>query len=125
MREVIAQKHFAAKYDDAASLRAQVAERVSTAIKEPLLEKKVRDRVRLLKKNWRAGELRSALGSGIEETLDAVNEQSHYETLAGLVGQYGLLEDAFKYDKAGRINKKKEDEAKATRCASDIVEEAL
>ncbi|KAG6943720.1 hypothetical protein JG687_00018275, partial [Phytophthora cactorum] len=62
-----------------------VADRVSAAIKEQLLEKQVRDHVRLLKKNWRAGELRSALGIGIAESLDAVNEQSHYETLVGLV----------------------------------------
>ncbi|ETP15684.1 hypothetical protein F441_09608 [Phytophthora nicotianae CJ01A1] len=125
MREAIAQKPFAAKYGEAARAWASVAEHVSSAIKERVLEKQVRDRVRLLKKNWHAGELRSSLGSGIEETLEAVNEQSHYETLAGLVGQYIQLENAAKDDKMDRINKKKADEASATRCASEIVNEAL
>ncbi|KAI9982114.1 hypothetical protein PInf_008005 [Phytophthora infestans] len=125
MREVIAQKPCAAKYGEAARVSASVAEHVSSAIKERVLEKQVRDRVRLLKKNWRAGELRSSLGSGIEETLEAVNEQSHYETLAGLVMQYVQLEDAANDDKKDRINKKKADEASATRCASEIVNEAL
>ncbi|ETO78709.1 hypothetical protein F444_06429 [Phytophthora nicotianae P1976] len=125
MREAIAQKPFAAKYGEAARAWASVAEHVSSAIKERVLEKQVRDRVRLLKKNWHAGELRSSLGSGIEETLEAVNEQSHYETLAGLVGQYIQLENAAKDDKMDHINKKKADEASATRCASEIVNEAL
>ncbi|KUF92409.1 Adagio protein 2 [Phytophthora nicotianae] len=125
MREAIAQKPVAAKYGEAARAWASVAEHVSSAIKDRVLEKQVRDRVRLLKKNWHAGELRSSLGSGIEETLEAVNEQSHYETLAGLVGQYTQLENAAKDDKMDRINKKKADEASATRCASEIVNEAL
>ncbi|KAF1771791.1 hypothetical protein GQ600_26349 [Phytophthora cactorum] len=53
------------------------------------------------------GRARSALGSGIEESLEAVNEQSHYETLAGLVRQYVMLEDAFNDDKMDRIIKKR------------------
>ncbi|KAF1781239.1 hypothetical protein GQ600_5805 [Phytophthora cactorum] len=67
--------------------------------KEQVFEKHLRDRVRLLKKSWCVGKLRSALGSGKEESLYAVNEQSHYETLAGLVRQYVMLEDAFNDDK--------------------------
>ncbi|OWZ10501.1 hypothetical protein PHMEG_00016651 [Phytophthora megakarya] len=106
MREVIAQKPFAAKYGESARVWAHVAQRVSTAIQEVVGEKQVRHRVRLLKKNWRVGELRSALGSGIEETLEAVNEQSHYETLTGLDMQYVLLEDAFTDDKKDRVKKK-------------------
>ncbi|KAK1928481.1 hypothetical protein P3T76_016046 [Phytophthora citrophthora] len=114
MREVIAQKPFEAKYGDAARVWTHVAERVSTAIQTKVVEKQVRGR-----------ELRSALGSKIEESRDAVNEQSHYETLAGLVGQYVSLEDAFKDDKKERAKEKKADEASATRCASEIVEEAI
>ncbi|KAK1929877.1 hypothetical protein P3T76_014723 [Phytophthora citrophthora] len=109
MREVIAHKPFEAKYGDAARVWTHVAERVSTAIQTKVVEKQVRDRVRLLKKHWRAGDLRSALGSGIEESRDAVNEQSQYET----------------DDKKERAKKKKADEASATRCASEIEEEAI
>ncbi|ETI55883.1 hypothetical protein L914_01391 [Phytophthora nicotianae] len=125
MREAIAQKPFAAKYGDSARVWATVAERVSAAIQIVVLEKQVRDRVRLLKKIWRAGELRSALGSGIEETLEAVSEQSHYDTLAGLVGQYLLPEEAFIDDKKKRTSNKKADEASVNRCAIELVDEAV
>ncbi|KAG7382551.1 Dual specificity protein phosphatase 23 [Phytophthora pseudosyringae] len=63
IREVIKQKPFAAKYGEAGAVWVQVAEQVSSAIKGvstldvDLTEKQVQDRVRLLKKNWRAGEL--------------------------------------------------------------------
>ncbi|KAG7392008.1 hypothetical protein PHYPSEUDO_002714 [Phytophthora pseudosyringae] len=131
IREVIKQKPFAAKYGEAGAVWVQVAEQVSSAIKRvstldvDLTEKQVQDRVRLLKKNWRAGEIRSTLGSGIEEDTEATNEQSHYETLAGLVAQYVQLKDAHKGDKKAQRDKKKADEAGADRCASQIVEEAM
>ncbi|OWY92197.1 TRNA (guanine-N(7)-)-methyltransferase, partial [Phytophthora megakarya] len=98
VREAIAQKPFAAKYRESSRMCAHVAERVSNAIQEVVAEK---------------------------QTLDAINEQSHYETLAGLVRQYVLLEGAFTDDKKDRINKKKAGEACASRCASKIVKEAM
>ncbi|KAL3657337.1 hypothetical protein V7S43_017843 [Phytophthora oleae] len=75
-------------------------------------------------RNISTGELQSALGGGIEESLNAVNEQSHYDALSGLVRQYVLLEDAFIDDKK-RAHKNKADAAIATRCSSEIVDEAM
>ncbi|ETN18090.1 hypothetical protein PPTG_03797 [Phytophthora nicotianae INRA-310] len=92
MCEVIKQRPFAAKYGETGTVWVQVATRVSASIKVVVIDKQVQDRVRLLKKNWRAGELRATLGSGIEEAKDATDVQSHYNTLAGLVGQYVALE---------------------------------
>eukprot|EP00644_Phytophthora_capsici_P010342 jgi/Phyca11/123770/e_gw1.51.308.1 len=91
MREAIYQKPFTAKYSDAGRVEARTAERVSTGIRVVVIDKQVQARMGL-KKNWRAGELRSALGSGIEEDRSASNVQSHYETLAGLIAQCVALE---------------------------------
>ncbi|KAG1694042.1 hypothetical protein DVH05_022059 [Phytophthora capsici] len=125
MREVIKQKPYAAKYGEAAVVWVQVAKCVSAAVKVSLVDKQVQDRVRLLKKNWSAGELRAALGSGIEEATNASNEQSHYDTLPGLVGQYVSLEKDFKAQKQANKEKKQVEEAQTNLCASQIVSEAI
>ncbi|OWZ13889.1 hypothetical protein PHMEG_00012715 [Phytophthora megakarya] len=124
MREVILQKPFAAKYGGAGTVWVRIAQRVSTAINVVLIDKQVQDRVRLLKKNWRAGELRSALGSGIEESTEASDVQSHYETLAGLVAQYVGLESSFVAAKKRKKKAKEVEEASTNLCAAQIVAEA-
>ncbi|KAE9048107.1 hypothetical protein PR003_g843 [Phytophthora rubi] len=91
MREVIAAKPFSAQYGRVGKTWENVAAGVSRAVCAQLNTKPVQDRLRLLKKNWRAGEPRSAVGSGIEESLEAFNEQNHYVTLPGLVHQYVRL----------------------------------
>ncbi|ETP28488.1 hypothetical protein F442_22219 [Phytophthora nicotianae P10297] len=125
IREAIKQKPYAAKYGGAAAVWVQVAKCVSAAVKVSLVDKQVQDRVRLLKKNWSAGELRAALGSGIEEARNATNEQSHYDSLPGLVGQYVSLEKDFKAQKQSNKEKKQAEEAQTNLCASQIVSDAI
>ncbi|KAG1707190.1 hypothetical protein DVH05_026385 [Phytophthora capsici] len=57
IREVIKKKPFATKYGEAGTVWVQIATCVSAAINVVLIAKQVQDRVRLLKKNWRTGEL--------------------------------------------------------------------
>ncbi|ETP25590.1 hypothetical protein F441_01550, partial [Phytophthora nicotianae CJ01A1] len=124
MREVIKQRPFAAKYGETGTVWVQVATCVSASIKVVEIDKQVQDRVRLLKKNWRAGELRATLGSGIEEAKDATDVQTHYNTLAGLVGQFVALESEFA-TKKNKKQKKQAEEAQTNVCASQIVAEAI
>ncbi|KAG2895168.1 hypothetical protein PC117_g23306 [Phytophthora cactorum] len=84
MRELIRQKPFAAKRGAMVKV------------------KQIRDRLNLLKARLKANEQASFLASGVEESLDAVNIQSHYSDLDGK-------------------KKKEEDLAK---CAADIVAES-
>ncbi|KAG2790582.1 hypothetical protein JG687_00005458 [Phytophthora cactorum] len=120
MKEVILHKPVATQYGEPGGVWMRGAERVSAAIKVAAVNKQAQDRVMLHKKNRKAVELRSALASGIEEARDSKNVQSHYETLAGLVGQYIGLEDAFiKARKLKKVAKEAED-ANSNSCASQI-----
>ncbi|KAJ8527311.1 hypothetical protein ON010_g14952 [Phytophthora cinnamomi] len=62
MREVVAAKSFRAKYGTVGQAWEQVASSASLAIKNIVTAKQVQDRLRLLQKKWRSGELVAATG---------------------------------------------------------------
>ncbi|EGZ11958.1 hypothetical protein PHYSODRAFT_303789 [Phytophthora sojae] len=86
--------------------------------------KQVQNWLRLLKKNWRASEIRSAFGSGIEESLEAVNEQGHYVTLPGLVREYVRLEKVHAVAQKAKFEKEQEKAASVELCTSEIIAES-
>ncbi|KAF1788101.1 hypothetical protein GQ600_18712 [Phytophthora cactorum] len=103
MRELIRQKPFAAKRGAMQKVKV----------------KQIRDRLNLLKARLKANEQASFLASGVEESLDAVNIQSHYSDLDGKVRDDFISEQ--KPLKSFPKKKKEEDLAK---CAADIVAES-
>ncbi|OWZ18677.1 hypothetical protein PHMEG_0007203 [Phytophthora megakarya] len=92
LRELITKKPFAAAYGETMQSWGSVAAALSQAIGVEVYTKQVRDRLAVLMKNLAAGERRSAIGSGIEESLDANDVQSHYDEINGLVSKYAALE---------------------------------
>ncbi|RLN37753.1 hypothetical protein BBJ28_00026445 [Nothophytophthora sp. Chile5] len=83
MRELIRLRPFAAQRGTTLRVWDQVAEGVSRAVGSSLNAKQVRDRLHILKKQFKSGKLQSKRGSGTEESLDAINVQSHYNDLPG------------------------------------------
>ncbi|RLN72529.1 hypothetical protein BBJ28_00009786 [Nothophytophthora sp. Chile5] len=101
-----------------------LAEGVSRAVGSSLNAKQVRDRLHILKKQFKAGELQSKRASGTEESLNAVNVQSHYNDLPGLVGEYLELEHLHAEEKSATYKKNKQKEVDFARCAMEIVNES-
>ncbi|KAG3099736.1 hypothetical protein PI124_g15088 [Phytophthora idaei] len=83
MRELIRQKPFAAKRGATLEVWDNVAAALSTALQQKVKVKQIRDRLDLLKARLKASEQASFLASGVEESLDAVNIQSHYSNVDG------------------------------------------
>ncbi|KAG3144689.1 hypothetical protein PI126_g14045 [Phytophthora idaei] len=107
MRELIRQKPFAAKRGATLEVWDNVAAALSTALQQKVKVKQIRDRLDLLKARLKASEQASFLASGVEESLDAVNIQSHYSNVDGKVRDFP--------------KKKEEDLAN---CAADFVAES-
>ncbi|KAG6955422.1 hypothetical protein JG688_00011885 [Phytophthora aleatoria] len=95
MRELIRLKPFAAE----------------RALKVPLKVKQIRDRLNLLKTRFKASEQKPRGASGVEESLHAVNVQSHYSDVDGLVRDYIKLERLHQDDKAEKKLSKQRKEA--------------
>ncbi|KAF1788363.1 hypothetical protein GQ600_16571 [Phytophthora cactorum] len=83
MRELIRQKPFVAKRGATLEVWDNVAAALSTALQQKVTAKQIRDRLNLLKARLKANEQASFLASGVEESLDAVNIQSHYSDVDG------------------------------------------
>ncbi|ETL85447.1 hypothetical protein L917_15006 [Phytophthora nicotianae] len=89
------------------------------------LVKQIRDRLNFLKTWFKTNEQRSKGASGVEESLHAVNIQSHYADVDGLVWDYIDLEQLHQDKKIAKkkLSKKKK-EADLAQCAKDIVAES-
>ncbi|KAF1787543.1 hypothetical protein GQ600_7401 [Phytophthora cactorum] len=123
MRELIRQKPFAAKRG--AMLGGDnVAAALSTALQQKVKVKQIRDRLNLLKARLKANEQASFLASGVEESLDAVNIQSHYSDVDGKVREYVELERLHIGTKAAEKLSKEKKEEDLAKCAADIVAES-
>ncbi|KAG3078952.1 hypothetical protein PC121_g7114 [Phytophthora cactorum] len=83
MRKLIRQKPFAAKRGATLEVWDNVAAALSTALQQKMKVKQIRDRLNLLKARLKANEQASFLASDVEESLDAVNIQSHYSDVDG------------------------------------------
>ncbi|ETO58379.1 hypothetical protein F444_23245 [Phytophthora nicotianae P1976] len=84
MRDLIRLKQFAAERGTTLDVWDNVAKSLSTALKVELKVKQIRDRLNLLKTRFKTNEQRSKGASGVEESLHAVNIQSHYSDVDGL-----------------------------------------
>ncbi|KAL3656255.1 hypothetical protein V7S43_018902 [Phytophthora oleae] len=124
LRELIAKKPFAAAYGETMQSWGSVAASLSQAIGVEVNTKQVRDRLGVLKKNLAAGGRLSAMGSGIEESLDANDVQSHYDEINGLVSEYVALETIHLQNKQNRADKKKRKTKNLNVCASEIMAES-
>ncbi|KAE8901144.1 hypothetical protein PF005_g8470 [Phytophthora fragariae] len=124
MRELIRLKPFAAKRGTTGSVWEAVAKGVSSAIGVQLNVKQVRDRLNLLKAKFKADELVSSRASGVEEALHAVNVQSHYDDLNGLVRDYIELERIHNDTKSAKKAAKEKKEEDLAICAAAIVDES-
>ncbi|ETI41427.1 hypothetical protein L916_12923 [Phytophthora nicotianae] len=86
--------------------------------------KQIRDRLNLLKARFKEKEQLSALASGVEESIHAVNVQTHYTDIDGLIQEYMELKQLHHETKAAQKiskEKKREDLAK---CVAAIVAES-
>ncbi|RLN91492.1 hypothetical protein BBJ28_00026588 [Nothophytophthora sp. Chile5] len=124
MRELIRLKPFASPRGSTLKVWGDVAESLSRALGVSLNVKQVRDRLSILKATFKEEEAASAIGSGIEESLDAVNVQSHYDDRAGLVREYVALECLHNSGKQTKQQKKKQKDEDLARCAEEIVNES-
>ncbi|ETO58665.1 hypothetical protein F444_22956 [Phytophthora nicotianae P1976] len=95
LRELIRLKPFAAVRGTTLRVWSDVAASLSSAFGVEVNVKQIRDRLTLLKQSFKDSEAACARGSGIEESVDAVNVQSHYGEREGLVREYVALEDHF------------------------------
>ncbi|ETO77042.1 hypothetical protein F442_07709 [Phytophthora nicotianae P10297] len=111
LRELIRLKSFVAVRGTTLRVWSDVAASLSSAFGVEVNVKQIRDRLTLLKQMFKDSEAAAALGSGIEESVDAVNIQSHYDEREGLVRKYVALEDHFKSEKkAVKAKKQQKDE---------------
>ncbi|ETL84347.1 hypothetical protein F442_16419 [Phytophthora nicotianae P10297] len=99
LRELIHLKPFAAVRGTTLRVWSDIAASLSSAFGVEVNVKQVCDRLTLLKQMLKDSEAAAALGSGIEESVDAVNVQSHYDEREGLVREFVALEDHFKSEK--------------------------
>ncbi|KAG2927644.1 hypothetical protein PC129_g3507 [Phytophthora cactorum] len=106
MRELIGLKPFAAKRGDTLNVWEEVAASLSRATKAPLNVKQIRDRLNVLKAGFHPDEAKAAHTSGAEESLGAVNVQSHHGEDSGLVREYISLEGLHQTNKQKDKNKK-------------------
>eukprot|EP00644_Phytophthora_capsici_P013633 jgi/Phyca11/117455/e_gw1.33.152.1 len=97
---------------------------VSSAFGVEVNVKQIRDRLTLLKQIFKDSEVASARGSGVEESVDAVNIQSHYDERERLVREYVALEDHFKSETNTVKTKKKQKDEQLAMCAEEIVRES-
>ncbi|EGZ11080.1 hypothetical protein PHYSODRAFT_389268, partial [Phytophthora sojae] len=107
-------KPFAAKRGSTGSVWEEVAKGVSSAIKVQLNAKQVRDRLNLLEAKFKADELCSSRASDVEEALHAVNVQSQYDDLDGLVRGYDDLKRAYKDKRSAKKAAKEKKEVLAS-----------
>ncbi|KAG2768893.1 hypothetical protein PC129_g3758 [Phytophthora cactorum] len=124
MRELIRLKPFAAERGTALDVWDKVAKSLSAALKVPLKGKQIRDRLNLLKTRFKASKQKYRGASGVEELLHAVNVQSHYSDVDGLVRDYIKLERLHQDDKAEKKLSKQRKEADLAQGAIDIVSES-
>ncbi|KAF1788418.1 hypothetical protein GQ600_22257 [Phytophthora cactorum] len=124
MRELIRLKPFAAKRGTTLDVWDKVTKSLSAALKVPLKVKQIRDRLNLLKTRFKASEQKSRGASGVEESLHAVNVQSHYSDVDGLVRDYIKLERLHQDDKADKKLSKQRKEADLAQGAIDTVSES-
>lgn len=124
MRELIRLKPFAAARGSTLHVWGDVAACLSTALGVQVNVKQVRDRLTLLKGLFKDAEAAAARGSGIEESVDAVNVQSHNDERGGLVREYIALEDHFKAEKAAKKSKKQQKDEHLALCAEELVRES-
>ncbi|KAG3098077.1 hypothetical protein PI124_g3782 [Phytophthora idaei] len=124
MRELIRLKPFAAERETTLDVWEKVAKSLSAALKVPLKVKQIRDRLSLLKTQFKASEQKSRGASGVEQSLHAVNVQSHYSDVDGLVRDYIELERLHQDAKAAKKLPKQRKEADLAQCAIDIVSES-
>ncbi|KUF82949.1 hypothetical protein AM587_10003451 [Phytophthora nicotianae] len=124
MRDLIRLKPFAAERGTTLDVWDNVAKSLSTALKVELKVKQIRDRLNLLKTRFKTNEQRSKGASGVEESLHAVNIQSHYSDVDGLVRDYIELEQLHQNEKIAKKLSKKKKEADLAQCAKDIVAES-
>ncbi|ETP47782.1 hypothetical protein F442_06342 [Phytophthora nicotianae P10297] len=108
LRELIRLKPFAAVRGTTLRVWSDVAASLSSAFGVEVNVKQIRDRLTLLKQSFKDSEAACARGSGIEESVDAVNVQSHYDEREGLVREYVALEDHFKSEKKTVKTKKQQ-----------------
>ncbi|DAZ95781.1 TPA: hypothetical protein N0F65_010283 [Lagenidium giganteum] len=124
MRELLLHKPFAAAYGETMKTWNAVAAGLSKAIGITVNAKQVRDRVVVLKTNLRTSVQTTAFGSGIEESVDATNEQDHYSEIADLTHEYVKLEEAHISMKRTRTAKKKKQQETLEQHAAQIVSES-
>ncbi|KAG3087578.1 hypothetical protein PI124_g17956 [Phytophthora idaei] len=124
MRELIRLKPFAAKRGDTLNVWEEVAASLSRATKAPLNVKQIRDRLNVLKAGFHPDEAKAALTSGAEESLGAVNVQSHHGEHSGLVREYISLEGLHQTSKQKGKNKKQRKEEDLAHCADEVVRES-
>ncbi|ETP00848.1 hypothetical protein F441_21810 [Phytophthora nicotianae CJ01A1] len=79
MRELLRLNPFSAVRGSPPNMWSDVAGSLSSATGVQINEKQIRDRLTLLKGMYKNAEASAARGSGIEESVDAVNVQSHYD----------------------------------------------
>ncbi|ETP28059.1 hypothetical protein F442_22657 [Phytophthora nicotianae P10297] len=120
MRELIRLKPFSAKRGTTGHVWEEVAKGVSSAIQVQRNVKLVRDRLNLLK----ADEQFSARASGVEEDLHAVNIQSHYNDLNGLVLDYIELERMYLDEKKAKKSAKTRKEEDLANSAAALINES-
>ncbi|OWY98699.1 hypothetical protein PHMEG_00030474 [Phytophthora megakarya] len=123
-RELIDKKPFAAAYGETMQSWGSVAAALSQAIGVEVNAKQVRDRLGVLQKNLAAGERQAAFDSGIEESLDANDVQSHYYEFIGLVPEYVALETIRIQNKQHLADTKKRKAKNLNVCASKIMAES-
>ncbi|KAG2978288.1 hypothetical protein PC121_g23157 [Phytophthora cactorum] len=111
MRELIRQKPFAAKRGATLEVWDNVAAALSTALQQKVKVKQIRDRLNLLKARLKANEQASFLTSGVEESLDAINIQSHYSDVDGKEREYvELVRLHIETKAAEKLSKEKKEE---------------
>ncbi|KAG3232858.1 hypothetical protein PI124_g22065 [Phytophthora idaei] len=94
------------------------------ALQQKVKVKQIRDRLNLLKARLKANEQASFLARVVEESLDAVNIQSHYSDVDGKVREHVELERLHTETKAAEKLSKEKKEEDLAKCAADIVAES-
>ncbi|ETN09667.1 hypothetical protein PPTG_11283 [Phytophthora nicotianae INRA-310] len=124
LRELIRQKPFAAKRGSTLEIWDSVAAALGSALKKEIKVKQIRDRLNLLKTRFKEKEQLSALASGVEESIHAVNVQTHYTDVDGLIREYTQLERLHHDTKAAQKISKEKKEEDLAKCAAAIVDES-
>ncbi|GMF52370.1 unnamed protein product [Phytophthora fragariaefolia] len=124
LREFFRRKPFAAVRGQILHVCIEVEFSLSSALGVQINVKQVRDSLTLLKRFFNGAEAAASCGSGIEESVDTVNVQSHYDEREGLVRECVALEDHFKAEKMAVKTKQQQKDEDLAKCAEELTRES-